>query len=70
MRAHLAQKDVACVFPEVNHSSRYITVVLEGTDVRLGAELDPAGSMLDPGADLYPTLIRNMAQAMAACVAG
>lgn len=70
MRAHLAQKDVACVFPEVNHSSRYITVVLEGTDVRLGAELDPEGSLLDPGADLYPALLRNMAQAMAACVAG
>jgi zinc transport system substrate-binding protein len=70
LRAHLAEKDVACVFPEVNHSSRYITVVLEGTDVRLGAELDPEGSLLDLGADLYPTLLRNMAQAIADCVAG
>jgi zinc transport system substrate-binding protein len=70
MRAHLAEKDVACVFPEVNHSSRYITVVLEGTDVRLGAELDPEGSLLDPGADMYAALLRNMAQAIADCVAG
>lgn len=70
LRAQLAEQQAACIFPEVNHSSRYITVVLEGTDVRLGAELDPEGSMIEPGATLYPTLMRNLAQNIAACVAG
>jgi len=70
LRADLQADGAVCIFPEVNHSSRYIDVVVEGTGVRVGAELDPAGVMLEPGADLYPTLMRNMAQAIADCVAG
>ncbi|TQM92609.1 zinc ABC transporter substrate-binding protein [Roseinatronobacter monicus] len=70
LRADLQADGAVCIFPEVNHSSRYIDVVVEGTGVRVGAELDPEGVMLEPGADLYPTLMRNMAQAIADCVAG
>ncbi len=70
LRAQLRDAGAACIFPEVNHSSRYVDLVIEGTDVRVGAELDPAGVMLEPGVDLYPTLMRNMAQAIADCVAG
>jgi zinc transport system substrate-binding protein len=68
LRATLAQEGAVCVFPEVNHSSRYITLVLEGTNVKLGAELDPEGAKLAPGADLYPTLMRNLARDIAECV--
>ena len=68
LRAQLAEAGATCVFPEVNHSSRYVDVVVEGTDVRVGAELDPAGVLLDPGADLYATLMRQMAQSIADCV--
>lgn len=70
LRAQLQQDGAVCIFPEVNHSSRYIDVVVEGTDVRVGSELDPAGVMLEPGADLYPTLMRTLAQSIAECVAG
>ena len=70
LRADLAEDGAVCIFPEVNHSSRYIDVVVEGTGVRVGRELDPAGVMLEPGADLYPTLMRNLAQAIAECVTG
>ena len=68
LRAELQADGAVCVFPEVNHSSRYIDMVVEGTGVRVGAELDPAGVTLEPGAALYPTLMRNMAQAIADCV--
>lgn len=68
LRALLAEEGAVCVFPEVNHSSRYITVVLEGTGVKLGAELDPEGAKLEPGADLYPTLMRNLARDITECV--
>lgn len=68
LRAQLAEAGAACIFPEVNHSSRYVDVVVEGIDVRVGAELDPAGVLLDPGADLYATLMRQMAQQIAECV--
>ncbi len=70
LRAQLADAGAACIFPEVNHSSRYVDVVVEGTGVRVGAELDPAGVLLEPGPALYPTLMRNMAQAIADCVSG
>jgi len=70
LRADLAEGGAVCIFPEVNHSSRYVDVVVEGTEVRVGETLDPAGVMVDPGADLYPTLMRGMAQAIADCVAG
>ncbi|MFU8898380.1 MAG: zinc ABC transporter substrate-binding protein [Roseinatronobacter sp.] len=70
LRAELQADGAVCIFPEVNHSSRYIDTVVEGTSVRVGAELDPAGVTLEPGAALYPALMRNMAQAIADCVAG
>ena len=70
LRADLQADGAVCIFPEVNHSSRYIDMVVEGTGVRVGAELDPAGVTLEPGTELYPTLMRNMAQAIADCVAG
>ncbi|WP_071796990.1 zinc ABC transporter substrate-binding protein [Natronohydrobacter thiooxidans] len=70
LRDQLRDAGAVCIFPEVNHSSRYIDMVIEGTEVRVGAELDPEGVTLEPGADLYPTLMRNMAQAIADCVAG
>ncbi len=70
LRAQLQDAGAVCIFPEVAYSSRYVDIVVEGTGVRVGEELDPAGVMLEPGADLYPTLMRNMAQAIADCVAG
>ena len=68
LRAYLHDEGAVCVFPEVNHSSRYIDIVVEGTQTRVGAELDPAGVTLEPGAGLYPALMRDMAQALAECV--
>ncbi|TVP70602.1 MAG: zinc ABC transporter substrate-binding protein [Rhodobacteraceae bacterium] len=70
LRAQLHDSGAVCIFPEVNHSARFVDVVVEGTGVRIGTELDPAGVMLEPGADLYPTLMRNLAQSIADCVAG
>ncbi len=70
LRSQLRAGGVVCIFPEVNHSSRYVDVVVEGTGVRVGAELDPAGVLLDPGAELYPALMRDLANAIADCVAG
>ncbi len=71
IRASLVEAGAVCVFPEVNHPDAYVTLVVEGDDtVRVGAPLDPEGVMLEPGADLYATLMRDMATAIADCVAG
>ena len=69
LQATLAEAGAVCVFPEVNHSSRYVDVVVEGTGVHVGAELDPAGMMLDYGPELYGELMTQMAAQIAECVA-
>ena len=68
MRAQLADAGAVCIFPEVNHSSRYVDVVVEGTGVRVGEQLDPAGVMFDPGPELFATKMRKMATLIADCV--
>ncbi len=69
LRRTLQQDDVGCIFPEANHDPALVDTVAEGTDVRSGAALDPAGTTLAPGADLYPRLMRAMADAIADCAA-
>lgn len=68
LRAQLADQGATCIFPEVNHSSRYVDVVVEGTGVRVGAELDPAGVLLEPGPQLYAQLMTVLATTIADCV--
>jgi zinc transport system substrate-binding protein len=70
LRAQLQQEGAVCIFPEVNHSARYVDVVVEGTDIRIGGALDPEGMTLEPGPRLYPSLMRGLAQSIADCVAG
>ncbi len=67
MRANLAQAGVECIFPEVNHPDAYVALVIEDSTLRVGRPLDPAGTMLEPGAALYETLMREMARTIADC---
>lgn len=70
LRAELEADAAVCIFPEAAHDPALVTTMIEGTGVRLGETLDPAGSLLDPGAGLYGTLMRNMAQSIADCAQG
>jgi zinc transport system substrate-binding protein len=70
LRAEMEADAAVCIFPEAAHDPALVTTMIEGTDVRLGATLDPAGSQLEPGAGLYGQLMRNMAQAIADCAQG
>jgi zinc transport system substrate-binding protein len=45
-----------------------VTTVTEGTDAKSGV-LDPLGSSLKDGPDLYPQLIRNLADSLKGCLA-
>lgn len=67
LRAEMQADAAVCIFPEAAHDPALVTTMIEGTGVRLGATLDPAGSLLEPDEDLYGTLMRNMAQAIADC---
>jgi zinc transport system substrate-binding protein len=59
---------VACVFPEANHDAGMAEQVAADTGAKLGAPLDPEGSALTPGPDLYPALLTGLATTIADCV--
>ena len=52
-----------------NQVTTYVADVqlAEGTALRIGAPLDPAGTTLDPGPDLYAQTLRALARAIADC---
>ena len=68
IRASLEDSGAVCIFPEVNHADAFVNLVAEGGSLRIGAPLDPEGVMLEPGPELYATLMRQMAQTIADCV--
>ncbi|MDO5620441.1 MAG: zinc ABC transporter substrate-binding protein [Paracoccus sp. (in: a-proteobacteria)] len=69
LRADLAANHATCAFPEANHNPRQIEAFVAGTDLRIGAALDPSGAALPAGADLYPQILRQMAQVLHDCMA-
>jgi zinc transport system substrate-binding protein len=41
--------------------------MVEGTGVKIGGELDPVGSSLEPGPGAYAALLNGMAKTIADC---
>ncbi len=63
----LAKSGAVCVFTEPQFEPRLIDTVIEGTEVKRGI-LDPIGAALEPGAELYPSLMRGLAENLVACL--
>lgn len=70
LRADLVADGVVCAFPEAQHDTRPAERLIEGTGVRLGGALDPSGSTLSYGADLYERLMQGLAGTISGCLAG
>jgi zinc transport system substrate-binding protein len=68
LRDTLAQGGVRCVFPEVQHDPVQLAQLVEGTNAKLGAALDPVGSTLDPGPGAYAALLTALAGTLAECL--
>ena len=58
---------VACIFSEPQFAPRFIDVIAEGTEVGTGV-LDPLGTDLEDGPDLYFELMRRNAEALVDCL--
>ena len=58
---------VDCVLAEPQFNQGIVSAVLEGTDAKTGV-IDPLGFGLEPGPELYPQLIRNMAKTLTGCL--
>ena len=67
LRQKIDELNVVCVFSEPQFSSRIVNVIVEGTHVALGT-LDPLGSSLEDGPDLYGALIRSMGTSFKSCL--
>ncbi|MEX0348934.1 MAG: zinc ABC transporter substrate-binding protein [Paracoccaceae bacterium] len=67
VQARITDEGVDCVLAEPQFNPGIIATVLDGTEANTGV-IDPLGSALEPGAALYPQLIRGMAQTLAECL--
>ncbi len=67
VREKLEETKTLCVFREPYFSDKVITAVIEGSSAKIGT-LDPEGTELTPGKDLYFTLMENLARNVKQCL--
>ena len=67
IQERIAKERIDCVLAEPQFNPGLVATVLDGTQAQTGT-LDPLGSDLEPGATLYPQLIRNLATALSDCM--
>ncbi|TCS66573.1 zinc transport system substrate-binding protein [Primorskyibacter sedentarius] len=63
----IADQGVTCIMSEPQFNPGIVAAVMDGSDARTGV-MDPLGSDLEPGAALYPQLLRNLATSLADCL--
>ena len=69
IRDRVRAEGVLCAFTEPQFQPRLLATIIEGSEVRTGT-LDDIGASLPPGRDLYPALLRGLADNLEACLAG
>lgn len=67
VQGRVRNENIGCVLAEPQFNPGLVTTVLDGSDANT-AVIDPLGASLEPGADLYPQLIRNLATTLADCL--
>ena len=67
LRRKIRALKAVCVFAEPLFQPNLVAAVTEGTQAR-SATLDPEGLTLEPGADLYFELMRNLAGGLKSCL--
>lgn len=67
LRQKVRSLRAACVFGEPQFDRRLVDTVIEGTSARTGT-LDPEGSGLEPGPDLYFVLMRRLVDDLRGCL--
>jgi zinc transport system substrate-binding protein len=67
IQARVADQGVTCVLSEPQFDPGIVAAVMDGSEANTGV-LDPLGSDLEPGPDLYGNVLRNLATALADCL--
>lgn len=68
LRRKIDELGAVCVFAEPQFDTRLVENLIEGTSARSGT-IDPEGGRLEPGPDLYFTLMRRLAGDLKSCLA-
>ena len=67
LRVKVQSLDATCVFSEPQFEPKLVATVTENTNAGSGV-LDPLGSSIKDGPEMYFTLIRNMAMSLKDCL--
>lgn len=67
LQAKVRDLGITCAFSEPQFNPGLVEAVFEGTAARTGV-MDPLGAALQPGPDLYPALLRGLADSLSACL--
>ncbi|TPW15860.1 MAG: zinc transport system substrate-binding protein [Halothiobacillaceae bacterium] len=67
LTAMIQQRQVHCLFSEPQYPSSTVQSIVAGSEVKSGV-LDPLGSTLPPGPELYFSLMRNLSKSLAECL--
>ncbi len=67
IQGRIKEEGIDCVLSEPQFNPGLIATVMEGSEAKT-AVIDPLGAELEPGAALYPQLLRNMANTLAECL--
>ena len=67
IRRYIKAQKITCVFTEPQFRPKLVQTLISGTGARI-ASLDPIGTEIPAGPELYFKLMRNLAASMAACL--
>ena len=67
IQARVQEQDISCVLSEPQFDPKIVAAVMDGSEAQTGV-LDPMGSNLEPGPELYGNVLRNLAKALADCL--
>lgn len=68
LRDMVAAGGAVCLFPEPQHDPAVLEQLTEGGSARIGGALDPVGSTLAPGPQMYSALLTGIATTIATCL--
>jgi len=66
IRKKIKNKNVLCIFTEPQFSPKLVQTVISGTAVKIGI-LDPIGTSISPGPEMYFTLLNNISHSISHC---
>jgi zinc transport system substrate-binding protein len=67
LRTKIEKLSAVCILSEPQFEPKIVTAIARGTNARTG-QLDPLGAAVEPGPELYFTMMRNLAKSLTACL--